>query len=477
MKRIVSLALFLVLGLSLALPMPVEAQATSQTWSSSITYYTPSATGGEMMVMYYDGATTYSTPSFPLEAHKAGSVAVGSVSGMPTGFKGSAVISASVPVIATSVMFSTANTAQYSRSFYSGFDASKASSTFYLATVRSNGITTSSFGIQNIESFAITATLNFYRVGEVAPAFTHTVNIPASAAYVAKISDVPGYPGNPFDGSLVISATKQGDATTPGKVVATAYETQDSGRGVFAYEGTGSGSNKVYSASASCMRGPSQATTYFAIQNADTTDASVSIEYFNTAGLSVGTAGPFTISAGGKLQSNPCQQNFLVGELGSAVFSSTGGKIIVIGKYQGTDGLITAFTGESEGATKLGAPYIRWAPNPNTNWSSFIAVMNVGTAPATNVIARYYDATGTLRAEIPLATVAAPLNQFVKVNTNPSTAGALVDGGFGYSPSTGGALEIVSDQPLVAVVRLTTNPLGIPGTTTLGEDYNMVPIP
>ena len=415
---------------------------------------------------------------------------------MPDGFAGSAVLSADVPIVATYVQYSKNETASYSRVFYSGFDESKAGSTFYLPTVRANGVTTSTVGVQNVESFEITATLDFYAVGASSPTFTHEQDIKPNASYVSALPDIPEYPGGSFDGSLVVNAAEKGEPSTPGRVVASAQETQDNGRGVFGYEGSKEGATTAYVPTATCNRAAFQGTSYLAIQNAGSATAQVKVSYYDTAGTKVGEMPETPINEGAKLQTNPCQQSLLVNALGSAVVESTNGvPIIVIGKYATNDGLITAFTCESAGSLNVAAPYIRWAADPTTNYRAYIAVMNVGSGAATSIVARssrvpihvwaravpaarqiaagvarYYDASGTERGSETLASGGAPLGQFIKANTNPSTAGALIGGSFGISPF-GGAVEIESDQPVVVLVRLTTNPSGLE-VATLGEDYN-----
>jgi hypothetical protein len=103
--------------------------------------------------------------------------------------------------------------------------------------------------------------------------------------------------------------------------------------------------------------------------------------------------------------------------------------------------------------------------------------MNVGTGAATNVVAKYYDGNGTLKASHTLASVSSPLAQYIKTNTNASDAGALLpDGTFGFTPS-GGSIEIESDQPLVVVVRAQKDVTGLGATTRFAEDYNGVSIP
>lgn len=473
MRKLTNTLVFVVFLVGLVIPgsWAGAQSATGQTWTSSITYYTPSDSAGNLSIVYYDGLTTYTAGPFAMNPHAAGSVSVGSTSGMPDGFAGSAVLSADVPIVATYVQYSKNETASYSRVFYSGFDESKAGSTFYLPTVRANGVTTSTVGVQNVESFEITATLDFYAVGASSPTFTHEQDIKPNASYVSALPDIPEYPGGSFDGSLVVNAAEKGEPSTPGRVVASAQETQDNGRGVFGYEGSKEGATTAYVPTATCNRAAFQGTSYLAIQNAGSATAQVKVSYYDTAGTKVGEMPETPINEGAKLQTNPCQQSLLVNALGSAVVESTNGvPIIVIGKYATNDGLITAFTCESAGSLNVAAPYIRWAADPTTNYRAYIAVMNVGSGAATSIVARYYDASGTERGSETLASGGAPLGQFIKANTNPSTAGALIGGSFGISPF-GGAVEIESDQPVVVLVRLTTNPSGLE-VATLGEDYN-----
>lgn len=473
MRKIATFFLIIILIGVIAIPKTVFAQsATNQVWASSITYYTPDATADpasdSMTIIYYQGTSTYTAGPFPMRAHAAGSVSVASTTGMPDSFSGSAVLSATVPIIATAVQYSKNETGSYSRAFYSAADATKAGETFYLATVRAANGNTSTIAVQNISSSQITAQLDFYAVGATSPTFSHEVQIASSASYISSIKSIPTFPGGTFDGSLKITATG-------GQVLATAVETQDFGRNIISYEGSKAGSVKIFMPTATCRRGFNEATSYYAVQNAGTATASVKISYYDTAGVKVGEMPVTEINQGAKLATNPCLQNLLINTLGSAVIESTNDvPLIAIGKYLSNDGLLTAFVGETSGATKIAAPYIRWAADPYANYRAYIAVMNVSNTPATNIVARYYDSTGTEVAAHTLATVATPLDPFTKVNTRPDTANALTNGSFGINPF-GGAIEITSDQPIIALVRLTTN-TAFTGYTTIGEDYNAVPV-
>jgi hypothetical protein len=348
---------------------------------------------------------------------------------------------------------------------YSGFSESKAADTFFIPTVLYKTFgSTSALGIQNIESTTTQVTLKLYAAGSTTPTSTKVYNIPAQSSQVVSASELTLPVG--FSGSATI--------TTPGgRVVAVAQETDDAGRGAYAFEGVASGDNIVYMASMLCNAFGGQ-NSFYAIQNASLSSAaSVEIDFYNTSGTVVASMPPTNISAGGKLSVNPCTQGVPAGTSGSAVITSTGAPIIAIGKVKAPNGLATAFVGESAGYTSSASPYIRWTANASSEFRAYVAVMNVGNAPATNVTATYYDAAGN-DTTVALATGATPLAPNVKVNTNAQTAGAVdVNGEFGTAASVagvGGALEITSDQPVVVVVRL-TKAVSLGSTTLFGEDY------
>jgi hypothetical protein len=278
----------------------------------------------------------------------------------------------------------------------------------------------------------------------------------------------------------VIEAVKQGDASTIARVVASAIETDNAGRGAYGFEGFASGANKVYMASMLCKTGSEQQTSYFAIQNAGTgtASASVTIKFYNTSGTQVGTLPATTIPAGGKLSTNPCAAGVAAGTSGSAVIESTGAPIIAIGKVKANNGMATAFVGQAQGNLKVALPYVRWAASATQDFRSYIAIMNVGTVAACDIRVRYYDGNGTMVAEHRVAGGSAPcLNTNIKTNSNPSAAGALSGGQFGFTPA-GGAVEVVSDQPIVVVVRAQRDVSPALGTVSrFAEDYNGVVVP
>jgi hypothetical protein len=483
LRKLISVSLPLLIA-ALLVPFIAVGQSASQTWTSSITYYTPSDSGGTLQINYYaQNGASYTASPITLAPHKAGTLFIGSVGTVPDGFSGAAVLSADVPIVATYVQFAAgAANAQFGRIMYSGFNPENAATPFYIPTVLYDPPDRGSIsviGVQNIENFEATITLKFYAVGEVTPRVIKTVDVPAQSSYIFRASDISGLtPG--FSGSLVIEGVKKGDPTTPAKVVASAIELDNVGRAAYGFEGFARGSDKVYMATMLCQAGTDRQTSYYAIQNAGSVTATVVITYYNTAGAVVGNLRPTEIPPGGKLSTNPCIATNPVpsGTSGSAVIASNGVPIIAIGKVKASNGMATAFVGQSQGYTKVALPYVRWAASPTQDFRTFIAIMNVGNSAANDIRVRYYDGSGTLKAEHRVAGGSAPpLQPFIKTNSNPQVAGALTDGQFGFSPP-GGAVEIVSDQPIVVVARAQRDispPLG--DVSRFAEDYNGVPIP
>lgn len=466
--------------LAIMIPSAHAQSAVTVAWDSSITYYTPDANGGTMQVTYYaeDGAS-YSADPITLSGNKAGSLYIGSVGSLPSSFGGSAVLSADVPIVATSVQFAAGTEAgNYGRALYSGFDPTTAATPFYVPTVLHNQFnTTSRVSVQNVESFDVTATLTFKEPGETD--IVHVVDIPAQSAFIFMPDDIPGM-RDPFNGSLVVQAHQQGDTATDGRLVAVSQEAHVSGRAAYAFEGVAGGSTKVYMASMLCNYRAEDQVSYYAIQNASTTGTAtdVQITYYDTAGNEVGSDQKLGLGAGEKWSANPCAAGVSDGLSGSAVIESTGGDpqpLIAIGKVAASNGMVTSFLGEPSGNTKVAAPYIRWSSDPTAEFSAYIAVMNTGNSDATNIVARYYDGNGDLAGTDEIATASNPLPTLIKANTTAMSADALDAGGnFGISPY-GGAVEFESDQPIVVVVRL-AKAVNLGSVTMFAEDYNAVPI-
>jgi len=469
---------FLLIGIiSVGLTGIAQAQsATNQVWTSSITYYTPSDTPGTLMISFYpEGSDTPITlPSISLAPHKAGSLFVGGVSELGSFTRGSAILSSDVPVVATYVQFAAPpETNNYGRLIYSGFD--NGAPTFYVPTFLKRQFgSTSLMGIQNLENFEAEIRVRFYAVGSSTPTDDRTYTVPGGSSIIIPAHDTSkvSLPDG-FNGSVVIQANRRGDSSIPARVVASAQETDDNGRGAYAFEGVASGADRIYMATMLCNAFGTNQTSYYAIQNISlTSTASVRVFFYDTNGNQIGQTPVQSVGPGNKWSVNPCSY-ISSGVSGSAVISATGAPVVAIGKVKDNIGMATAFVGQAAGGTKVVAPYIRWAATPTSEWRTYVAIMNVGTGNATDIKVYYYDGNGTLRATHNVATASNPLPPFIKRNTNPQAAGALDAGGnFGFSPP-GGAIEVISDQPVVVIVRAQRDlspPLG--SVQRFAEDYN-----
>ncbi len=487
MSKKILFALVAVMLLSaMIVPAAFAQSATNQAWVSSIAYYTPSDSAGTLSVSFYaeGSATPITLPDIALPAHASGQLLVGGVSTLPTGFKGSAVLSSDVYVVSAAVQFAAdPDLGNYGRLIYTGFSDADAAAQIFIPTLLNHKFGfTSTLAIQNTESFEVTANVKVYAAGSTTPVKDLNYDIPAqSDKILGGASNAGDLMPADFTGSAVITGAKKGDAATAGKLVASVQETMDSGREAYAFEGVSAGADTIYMPSIACEATSQPVTSYFAIQNVSMTNtASVSIDFYDTTGALIGNMPAKSLAPGAKLSENPCPYGVAVGKLGSAVIKSTGANIIAMGKMRsknGIGGVSTAFLGLATGATKVALPFVRWAATTSSDYSTYIAVMNIGSAPATNVQAKYYDANGNLKGTETLATAGSPINRFIKKNTTAMSAGALTGGTFGYSP-LGGAVEITSDQPVAVVVRAQKDVVPALGTTTrFAEDYNGIAVP
>lgn len=480
----------------------VNAGATSLSWIVSVTYQNVGTGSSDVTVSFYpEGSSTpISYNAGSLAPGAAASFYLGSISNVPAGFNGNALMTASQPMVATVVQFhqNAPGETVKMRMLSNGFSQNDVSSQYLIASALGTTFErTTTFSIQNIESETITTSVKFYDVLDGSLKSTKTYDIPAnSSKYIQMDSTTDtGLPTNRFNGSVIITAVKKSSGT-PANVVAAASELYYSKNVGANFEGVplDKASNNVYLATGLCNT--FGLTTYYAVQNASLTNsATINVNYFNTNGSAKTVDGPYTIGPGQKVSINTCLPKSgisMSGFSGSAVVSATdlSAEIVAIGKAQGMVNpppdkadVFTIFLGESTGASKLALPFVRWANdshfNSATNYGgyqrTFIAIQNLeSTTSKVNV--KYFDKNGGLVATHVLSI---PGNS--KANSDASVANALgkngmVSGEFGYynDGSFGGGviIEAHTDNPtaeFIAIARVQH-----PGA---GEDYNAVPIP
>ncbi len=482
MKYVVRIMLALALALTVTLGTTGQAQAQAAkgaAWQVSITVLNVETTGSATInINFYPGAGAAAIPfqaPAKLNAGAGTSYSVSSINSISAGFKGSAVISSDQRVVATVVQFVAGGVGGKNvRPLSNGFQASDASPSYLVPSVLNNEFNTiTEFSIQNVEATDVTATVNFFAVGAATPALTKQYTIKPNDAQYVDASTV-GLAAK-FNGSATITVLKAD--STPGNVVAAINEYNSATPLASSVEAAKAGANTIYLASALCALatpGTGPATTAYAVQNADSTNASVSVKFYALDGSLKNTYGPFTLAPGGKESINGCTQgNLGNGFNGSAVVESTGGKVVAVGKVSG-GGLSTAFLGTNTGSQVLALPYVRWSPQAQfaggTRQRTFIAIQNLGTAPV-NVDVSYKDKDGV---EVAKKTYTVPANGG-KANSNPKEAGAAPNDVFGEVNGVFGGGAVVTapaGSQIIAVARVASGN----GASYTGEDYSAIGI-
>lgn len=479
-----------------------EASARTASWVISVTYQNVGASAASVTVDFYPegSGTPVVYDAGQLQSGAAASFFIGSVSGVPQGFRGSAVMSSNEPLIATVVQFSQ-EAGFKMRMLSNGFSSSDAANQYLVATALKDRFSrTTVFSIQNTESAPIVATVNLYdadNAGTLVATKQHTIP-GGSSKYVemdnaATTGLAPGLAS--FNGSAIVTAVLASDNTTPAKVVAAASELYTDKNVGANFEGlpVSRAANTIYMATALCKRFGLD--TYYAVQNASLTDsATINVTYYNTDGTQKTVDGPYPIGPGQKKSITTCTPSSGVNMAdftGSAKLTSTGAPIVAIGKAQGMAGasaatadVFTAFMGEAQGASKLGLPFVRWASDANFNAASnmggkqrtFIAIQNLESSPI-QVNVKYYGKSGGT----PIATQTLTIAANAKGNSDANAAGALGQQGmnageFGYytDNSFGGAVIVEAHPANPAAKFIAIARVQHPGA---GEDYNGVVVP
>lgn len=462
----------------------VGAQAYTTQFVTSITYQNVSGAEADVSLNFYaeNSGTPTSQSLGKLPANAGASFFVGNANGLSSGFKGSAVLSSSQKIIATMVQVPQGSATVKNRPLSNGFDGVSGAANIRIPTVLKNTFDTNSrFSVQNVDTEANNLVVRFINGDAAAGAIGAEVAkdevaaLPSNAAKYYDAGTLASLPAS-FNGSVIIEAKRAGGAD--GKVVATALELSIGGTGASAFEGVPStaSANTFYMPSALCQAYGS--TSSYAVQNTDAAAAaSVTVKYFYrpTSDLNaalVSAEETKSIAPGAKASFVGCP-TMPDGSIGSAVITSTGGKIVAIGKVFG-NGLSTSAPGASVGATNLALPYVRYSVSQydaGTRQRTFIAIQNVSTTDlaAGDVTVEYINSAGNVVGTHSLGALPAGGKQ----SSNPTMAAgdAAILGEFGFnSDGTFGGSAVVKGKAgsqLLVVVRVQS--IGV------GEDYNGIP--
>jgi hypothetical protein len=472
--KIITLFAVLVFVLAGVLPASAQAPAYQTAFTTSITYQNVDDAATTFITINFFPTPTTTTPitiSRDNLAKNAGtSVFIGSLSQISAGFQGTAIMQSDKRLVATLVQLAPTSTTVKNRPLSNGFESGNPN--ILLATVLKNQFNTNSvFSVQNTDTQLNKITIKFYNTSA---ALVHTigpVDVQAGAGYYVDAGTV-GALGSVFNGAAVIEARRADNSS--GKVVASVMELSTTGPAALAFESVSQGAKLVNMPSALCNAFGGQNSAY-AVQNTSmSTATTVTVKYSN------GVNHTLNIGPGSKQSFVACSAPGMSnGFSGSATIESTATDVVAIGKVYGL-GLSTGFLGAPTGSARLALPYVRWSQSQYASGDrqrTFIAIQNVGAGeiPAGSISISYVNRDGV---EVAKHTINTALAKGAKVNSNPYSTQNPNAAEFGYVGGFGGGAIITCTSPgcqLIAVARVTSM---VPANgTTVGEDYNGIPIP
>ncbi|MCL5960378.1 MAG: M4 family metallopeptidase [Chloroflexi bacterium] len=199
-------------------------------------------------------------------------------------------------------------------------------------------------------------------------------------------------------------------------------------------------------------------TTGIGLRNTSPTAASVTIQYYNSAGIQVASEtatvdgnGYWGNYQGGKLGS---------GFAGSAIVSSTKSVVAIVNEINTSGGSIS-YNGFSGGSTTVNLPVI--LNNAYGGVTTGVGIMNVGSSPASGSIA-YYNSNGTLRT-------AQAINLSVRGYVGLYQGGGILPTGWA------GSAVITMNQPVIAVVNESKSSGDAMGYSGVGPGATVVNLP
>jgi hypothetical protein len=499
MRRL-KIAMLLSVLMMLASTTLVSAQfAYGTPFATSITYQNVGTADANVQFSFYNEKSgTAVIVSRTIAANAGSSLFVGGLSGtetLPSGFKGSAVLSANQPIVATLVQIPQpgATSPIRNRPLSNGFR--NASTNVLLATVLKNKFNFNSVcSIQNAEAnSAIDLSLTFFDADNPgnAPIVITEAGVPVGAAKyydMGSVAQLPQFPAV-FNGSATVTAVRSGGAQAA-NIVGSCIEQQTNGVGTYAFEGITAGNASMFVATALCNVFGGNSTSY-AVQNVDpATAANVTVTY---RGINNATQAPVTqtatatINPGAKSSFVACNAGVGDNFTGAATVTSNV-PIVVIAKVFGSS-RSTAWLGEAQGSSTLALPYVRYSSDANYETGNFqrtfIAIQNVATTAVSNVAVEYRDKNGGLVGTHTIASIGpgekANSNATLATPAAGKTAADLLN--FGNPESNpgggfGGAAMVVgpAGSTLIAVARVETRDTFANPRVHVAEDYNGISI-
>ena len=427
--------------------------ATGALWSSNIVIRNDGTAPATVVVNFYSTAGVL-VKSYPLPGaippKGAYALDTETVSDLPNGFAGSAVVSANQPVSATFVGQDVTNPG-INRTMYNGFTTGSA--TVFVPSISNNyADQTSMLAVQNVDPTPAQVTVRYLERFTGAQTALVSINVPPNSSQFLDSANLPGgqrLPG-PWTGAALIQATG-------GRVVAAVHQPYLSSNRAVAFEGISGIGNTVYLPSALYLYGAQGQTTFVNVQNAQDRAVTATITFYNTDGTTAGSASG-AIGAYQKQSWNPGSAGIAPNFNGSAVVRA-GGNIAAVANINSATDLSLAYTGQLNGTTRQSLPYIRWASSFDPKgMRTYVAAMNTDSLPS-DITIKYYDKDGALLQAPGFKAV--PPN--AKVNHNPGT--------FVGDSTFEGSVEIESSRTVIGLVNAITS------DGTQAESYTSIAIP
>lgn len=432
---------------------PAAGPASTAQWSGTIVLRNDGQAAATVVLNFYNTAgTLVKSYNVPGSVPAKGTVQVDTegIPELPSGFLGSAVVSANQPVSATWLGYDVTNPA-VNRTLYNGF--TEGASLVYVPSI-SNGYNdqTSTLAVQNSENSPTNITIRFFErfTGAQTAAVTDTLT-PNTAHYY----DVGALPGGqslpaPWTGdALVESGTS--------KVVAAVHQPRLTGTGASMFEGVSVAGTSAYFPSVAYQAGDRRMTTFISVQNATTASTTVDVVFYNANGTTAGSARG-TLGGYQKQSFSAAAGGVPAGWAGTAVVKASSA-VAAVANTNGVE-LSSAYAGPSTASLRGSLPFVRWAAATDAKGlRTSIEVMNTDASGPADITVRFYDQNGTL-LQAPAFRGVPP---YGKATTDPGTF--IGDGTFQ------GTVEVEGTRPVVATVIAAA----VDGSMT--EAYTSQPIP
>lgn len=383
----------LVIALLIPSSMALAASGAPGSWVSSINIQNPSASDATVSLSFYDAtgavALTWPVPgTIPAGGFRTVYTPV-DTSGLPSG-QYSVVASSTTPV---NIVVNSSSSAPYTAGAYNGLQASDTGTTLYFPGLYNNyyGFY-SEMVLQNTSAAVANVSIQFYgKTGAPAGSpYTHIIPVGASAVFTLSTLTPALATGN----TATFSATVTSDVAIGGIANTwSAYKYSE-----FAtYNGAATGTLEAYA--------PSLLNKYYgfqtalSIQNVDTTNANVSIQYSNGHTVNV------VVAPNTKAEYNQTQDPALPSGNTAGIFSAkitSDKKIIALVNVEDKiKGSLASWNAAPQSGTSILCSVVM---KDYYKWFTAETVMNVGATPANVTITYSNGKTRTITGIPPLGT-------------------------------------------------------------------------